>query len=156
MVGSYNLHASGMRALNDLFDDLISGESLDVDQVDETCLRCGNIQLRVVSSLNRLLAALFGCAEGKEDGSIAQSSTQVFQNILNLGEIKDALEPVDTPLDEVQTDFFKGSGSGQNLFFCHADDGNDDLRNTFTDLDAADFDYVTHIFLLSEKHNYSP
>ena len=148
MVGCDNLDACRMCARDDLFDDLVAGECLDVDQVYKSCLCSLDVELCISLGLNGFLSAFLGSTECKQDRDISQCGAQILQNILDLCKIKDAFEPVDTPFDQIQTDILKGSCSGQNLILGHSDDRNDDLGCAFTDLHAADFDHVCHNILL--------
>ena len=144
MVGSYDLHAGGMGARDNVFNDFIACKCFHVDHINKPGRRCLFIQFRVSIRLNGLLSAFLGCTECEKDGLIAKGRTEIFQDILYLCEIKNAVEPVDPPLHDIISDTCERSRCREDLFFCLGYDGNDDLGNAFTDLDAAYFYSFAH------------
>ena len=144
MVGSDDLNACCMGAGDDFFDNVITGKNLDVDHVHKPCPGRPNVELRVICRIDGFLPALFGCPECEQERDIAQGSAQILQDILHFRKVKSTLKPVYAPLDQIQMYVPERSRCRQNLFFCHSNDWNNDLRNAFSDLYTAHFDNVCH------------
>ncbi len=144
MVGSDDLNACCMGVGDDFFDNVISGKGLDVDQVHKAGPSRQDVEPGVVCHIDSFLAALFGRPECEQERDIAQGCAQILQDILYFRKIKGVLKPVDAPLDQIQTHILKRSRCRQDLFFCHSNDRDNDLRNAFPDLYTAYFDNLCH------------
>ena len=78
MVRGNNLYACSVCAVDDFLYDLISGEDLNVDQINVSGLCCLDVQLSVCFRLDSFLAALFGGTERHQNRNIAECCTKVF------------------------------------------------------------------------------
>ena len=78
MVRSNNLYACSVCAVDDFLYDLISGEDLNVDQINVSGLCCLDVQLSVCFRLDSFLAALFGGTERHQNRNIAECFAEVF------------------------------------------------------------------------------
>ena len=142
MVGSDNLNTFCMSSVDDLFNDLITCEDLNVNEIYISGLSCFDVEFCISIRLDCFFSTFFGSTESHEKWDVTKNCTKVFQYIFNLCKIKNTFKPVYTPLNNINRDRIKSFCFFNDIFFCNTNDRNDDFRCTCTDFDITDFNCI--------------
>ena len=142
MVGSNNLNTCGMSSVDDFLNNIIACENLNVNEIYISGLSCFDVEFCISIRLDCFFSTFFGSTESHEKWDVTKNCTKVFQYIFNLCKIKNTFKPVYTPLNNINRDRIKSFCFFNDVFFCDANDRNDDLRCACTNLNVTDFNCI--------------
>ena len=147
MVGSDDFDSGCVSTVDDFFYDIISGKDFNINEIYISGLCSFDVQFSISFRFDSFFAAFFGSTESHKKRDVSKNLAKVFQYIFYFCKIKYTFKPVYTPFNNVDRNRIKCFCFFNDVFFCDANDRNDDLRCACTNLNVTDFNCIHDDFL---------